>query len=178
MTYALKNVHNFVGPLFAVSLLIVFATFVRDNLPRKEDWAWIKRFGGLFGGEEVPSHRFNAGEKIVFWVGVFALGLVVVGSGLVLDKLVPWFDYLRGNMQIAHMIHASAAILMIALFIGHIYMGTLGTEGAYQAMKTGYVDETWAREHHELWYEDIRAGRIPAERSSAAPAASSAEVRA
>ncbi|WP_424859623.1 MULTISPECIES: formate dehydrogenase subunit gamma [unclassified Tepidimonas] len=178
LTYALKNVHNFVGPLFAVSLLIVFATFVRDNLPRKEDWAWIKRFGGLFGGEEVPSHRFNAGEKIVFWVGVFALGLVVVGSGLVLDKLVPGFDYLRGNMQIAHMIHASAAILMIALFIGHIYMGTLGTEGAYQAMKTGYVDETWAREHHELWYEDIRAGRIPAERSSTASAASSAEVRA
>ena len=76
------------------------------------------------------------------------------------------------------MIHASAAILMIALFIGHIYMGTLGTEGAYQAMKTGYVDETWAREHHELWYEDIRAGRIPAERSSTASAASSAEVRA
>jgi len=178
LTYALKNAHNFVGPLFAVSLLIVFVTFVRDNLPRKEDWAWIKRFGGLFGDQEAPSHRFNAGEKIVFWVGVFALGLVVVGSGLVLDKLVPGFDYLRGHMQIAHMIHASAAILMIALFIGHIYMGTLGTEGAYQAMKTGYVDETWAREHHALWYEDIRAGRIPAERSSAASAASSAQVRA
>ena len=178
LTYALKNVHNFVGPLFAVSLLIVIVTFVRDNLPRREDWTWIKQFGGLFGEQEVPSHRFNAGEKIVFWVGVFVLGLVVVGSGLVLDKLVPGFEYVRANMQIAHMIHASAAILMMALFIGHIYMGTLGTEGAYQAMKTGYVDESWAREHHALWYEDIRAGRIPAERGSAAPAGSSAEVRA
>jgi formate dehydrogenase subunit gamma len=178
LTYALKNVHNFVGPLFAVSLLIMIVTFVRDNLPRREDWIWIKRFGGLFGAQEVPSHRFNAGEKVVFWVGVFVLGLVVVGSGLVLDKLVPGFEYVRSHMQIAHMIHASAAMLMMALFIGHIYMGTLGTEGAYQAMKTGYVDETWAREHHALWYEDIRAGRIPAERSSAAPAGSSAEVRA
>lgn len=169
LTYALKNVHNFVGPLFAVSLVIVIATFVRDNLPRREDWAWLTRFGGLFGDREVPSHRFNAGEKIVFWVGVFVLGLVVVGSGLVLDKLVPGLEYLRAQMQLAHMIHASAALLMVALFIGHIYMGTLGTEGAYRAMKTGYVDETWAREHHQLWYEDIQAGRIPAERS--APAA-------
>lgn len=169
LTYALKNVHNFVGPLFAVSLVIVIATFVRDNLPRREDWAWLTRFGGLFGDREVPSHRFNAGEKIVFWAGVFVLGLVVVGSGLVLDKLVPGLEYLRAQMQLAHMIHASAALLMVALFIGHIYMGTVGTEGAYRAMKTGYVDETWAREHHQLWYEDIQAGRIPAERS--APAA-------
>ncbi len=169
LTYALKNVHNFVGPLFAVSLVIIIATFVRDNLPRREDWAWLMRFGGLFGDGEVPSHRFNAGEKIVFWGGVFVLGLVVVGSGLVLDKLVPGLEYLRAHMQLAHMIHASAALLMVALFIGHIYMGTVGTEGAYRAMKTGYVDETWAREHHQLWYEDIQAGRIPAERS--APAA-------
>ncbi|WP_334166044.1 formate dehydrogenase subunit gamma, partial [Tepidimonas sp.] len=169
LTYALKNVHNFVGPLFAVSLVIVIATFVRDNLPRREDWAWLVHFGGLFGDREVPSHRFNAGEKIIFWAGVFVLGLVVVGSGLVLDKLVPGLEYLRAQMQLAHMIHASAALLMVALFIGHIYMGTVGTEGAYRAMKTGYVDETWAREHHLLWYEDIQAGRIPAERS--APAA-------
>ena len=169
LAYALKNVHNFVGPLFAVSLVIVIATFVRDNLPRREDWVWLVHFGGLFGDREVPSHRFNAGEKIIFWAGVFVLGLVVVGSGLVLDKLVPGLEYLRAQMQLAHMIHASAALLMVALFIGHIYMGTVGTEGAYQAMKTGYVDETWAREHHPLWYEDIQAGRIPAKRS--APAA-------
>ena len=166
LTYALKNVHNFVGPLFAVSLVIIIATFVRDNLPRREDWAWLTRFGGLFGDREVPSHRFNAGEKIVFWGGVFVLGLVVVGSGLVLDKLVPGLEYLRAHMQLAHMIHASAALLMVALFIGHIYMGTVGTEGAYRAMKTGYVDETWAREHHQLWYEDIVAGKIPAQRTT------------
>ncbi|TSE25398.1 formate dehydrogenase subunit gamma [Tepidimonas aquatica] len=168
LTYALKNLHNFVGPLFLVSLLIIIVTFVRDNLPRREDWVWLVRFGGLLGDQGVPSHRFNAGEKVVFWLGVFVLGLVVVGSGLVLDKLLPGIEYLRAQMQVAHMIHASAALVMIALFIGHIYMGTVGTEGAYAAMKTGYVDETWAREHHALWYEDIQAGKIPAQRSAPA----------
>ena len=119
----------------------------------------------MFGGEEPPSHRFNAGEKIVFWGGVFLLGLVVVSSGLFLDKLVPGFVFTRGEMQIAHMIHASATILMAAMFLGHIYIGTLGMKGAYGAMRTGYVDEGWAREHHALWAEDIRAGKIPAQRS-------------
>ncbi|MEW6693768.1 MAG: formate dehydrogenase subunit gamma [Pseudomonadota bacterium] len=171
LAYALKNVHNFVGPLFAVSLVIVIVTFLKDNLPRKEDWVWLRRFGGLLSGHEVPSHRFNAGEKVVFWGGVFLLGLIVVGSGLVLDKVLPNVDYVRANMQIAHMIHATAAMFMMAMFIGHIYMGTLGTQGAYAAMKTGYVDETWAREHHELWYHDIQAGKIPAQRSQPAAAA-------
>ena len=82
LTYALKTLHNFAGPLFAVSLLIVFFTFLKDNLPSKEDLTWLLRGGGMFGGHEVPSHRFNAGEKVVFWGGVLLLGLVVVGSGL------------------------------------------------------------------------------------------------
>lgn len=166
LTYALKNAHNFAGPLFAVSLVIVIITFVKDNLPRKEDITWLLRAGGLFGGAEVPSHRFNAGEKGVFWVGVFLLGLVVVGSGLVLDMVIPGLAYLRGDMQIAHMIHATASVLMMALFLGHIYMGTIGMKGAYSAMRTGYVDEGWAKEHHALWYEDIQAGKIPAQRSA------------
>lgn len=164
-TYLLKNAHNFAGPVFAVSLTVVFFTFLKDNWPSKEDWTWIIKAGGLFGSTEVPSHRFNAGEKVVFWGGVFALGLVVVGSGFVLDKIIPFLDYERGTMQIAHMIHAVATLFMMAMFIGHIYMGTVGMEGAYKAMRTGYVDETWAKEHHELWHDDIKAGKIPAHRT-------------
>ena len=166
LTYALKNAHNFAGPLFAVSLLIVIVTFVKDNLPAKEDITWLRKGGGLFGGQEVASHRFNAGEKVLFWAGVFVSGLIVVGSGLVLDKLIPSLVYDRSMMQISHMVHAAAAILMMALFLGHIYMGTLGMAGAYSAMRTGYVDETWAKEHHELWYDDIKNGKIPAQRST------------
>ncbi|PKO68909.1 MAG: formate dehydrogenase subunit gamma [Betaproteobacteria bacterium HGW-Betaproteobacteria-16] len=168
LTYALKNAHNFVGPLFVVSLIVVFLVFVRDNLPGKGDLTWLLKGGGLLGKEEVPSHRFNAGEKLLFWAGVFLFGALVAGSGVFLDKIVPAVEYTRANMQVAHMIHASAAVLMMALFMGHIYMGTLGMRGAYSAMKTGYVDETWAKEHHEYWYDDIKAGKIPAQRSATA----------
>lgn len=166
LTYALKTAHNFAGPLFAVSLLIVFVTFVKDNLPSRQDWTWIRRAGGLMGDHEVPSHRFNAGEKLVFWGGVFGLGLVVVASGLVLDKLLPGLDYFRGDMQMAHMVHAVGTVLMMAMFAGHIYIGSIGMKGAYQAMQTGYVDEAWAKEHHELWYDDVKAGKIPVKRSA------------
>ena len=166
LTYALKNLHNFVGPLFAVSLLVVIFTFARDNMPSKDDMVWMLKGGGLFSGEEVPSHRFNAGEKIVFWGGVFLLGLIVVGSGLMLDKLIPGLMYYRETMQISHMVHAIAAILMMAMFLGHIYMGTIGMKGAYKGMKTGYVDETWAKEHHAIWAADVASGKIPAQRTS------------
>jgi len=169
ISYALKTLHNFAGPLFAVSLVIVFITFVRDNFPGRGDLRWLRRGGGLFGGAEPPSERFNAGEKIVFWVGVFLLGGVVVGSGLVLDKVIPGLAYLRGDMQVAHMIHGIATALMMAMFIGHIYLGTIGIRGAYQGMKTGYVDEGWAREHHAFWAADIEAGKIPAQRTPVEP---------
>jgi formate dehydrogenase subunit gamma len=176
LTYALKNAHNFAGPLFAVSLLIVFITFVKDNLPGKGDLTWLLHGGGMFSSKEVPSHRFNAGEKVLFWAGVLLLGAVVVGSGLVLNKLVPGLIYERSTMQIANMIHGVASALMMAMFIGHIYMGTIGMRGAYQAMRTGYVDETWAKEHHEYWYDDVKAGKIPAQRTQ--PAAPTQTARA
>jgi formate dehydrogenase subunit gamma len=166
LTYALKTLHNFAGPLFAVSLPVVFFTFLRDNFPQRGDLQWLRKAGGMFGGEEPPSGRFNAGEKLVFWIGVFVLGIFVVSSGLVLDRILPGLAYVRGDMQIAHMVHAISGVLMIALFLGHIYLGTIGMRGAYRAMKTGQVDEGWAAEHHRTWYEDIEAGRIPAQRSA------------
>lgn len=169
MTYGLKVAHNFVGPLFAVALVLFSLKFLVDNLPRDGDMQWLKKAGGMFGGHHVASHRFNAGEKILFWVGGIALGLAVVLSGLVLNGLVPGYGETRGGMQVAHLVHAVASIGMMAMFFGHIYMGTLGIPGAMDAMKTGYVDESWAKEHHELWYQDVKAGKIPAVRSGTAP---------
>ena len=174
LAYALKNVHNFAGPLFAVSLAIVFFTFLKDNFPRRGDLIWLLKGGGMLSGKEVPSHRFNAGEKLVFWGGVLFLGAIVVASGLVLDKLIPGLIYERGTMQVAHMVHAVATVVMMVMFMGHIYLGTIGMQGAYKAMKTGYVDETWAREHHQLWYDDVKAGKIPSQRSSSAEPAGEA----
>lgn len=168
LTWVLKTMHNFAGPLFAVSLVIVFFTFLRDNWPQKGDLRWLAKGGGLITGGEPPSNRFNAGEKLIFWGGVFFLGIVVVSSGFVLDKLLPGLVYERATMQVAHMVHAVATVLMMCMFLGHIYLGTIGMQGAYKAMREGYVDETWAREHHEYWYDDVKAGKILAQRSTPA----------
>lgn len=170
-TYILKNLHNFAGPLFTVSLIVVILTFIRDELPRRGDLGWLARAGGVFSksGEEPPTHRFNGGEKVVFWIGAFVLGLIVVASGLVLDKLIPSLVYERATMQLAHMVHAVAAILMMCITALHIYLGTIGMRGAYRAMRDGYVDEAWAKEHHAYWHEDIQAGKIPAQRSKQPP---------
>ena len=169
LAYALKTAHNFAGPLFAVSLVIVFFTFVRDNVWRREDTQWVAKGGGLLSGHQTASHRFNGGEKLVFWLGVFLLGTVTVVSGLVLDGLVPGWGETRAQMQVANMVHVVATVCMMAMFMGHIYIGTLGMKGAYSAMRTGYVDEGWAQEHHALWAEDVRTGKIPAQRSNAQP---------
>jgi formate dehydrogenase subunit gamma len=165
LAFALKNIHNFAGPLFAVSLLIIIVTFIKDNIANAADVNWLSKAGGMLGEHEVPSHRFNAGEKGLFWWGVTLPGIVVVLTGLVMDKLIPGFGDVRSEMQIANMLHAVLAFWMMALIIGHIYMGTVGVRGAYKAMKTGYVSEGWAKEHHELWLDDIKSGKIPAQRS-------------
>lgn len=167
LTYILKNLHNFFGPLFVVSLAVVIVTFIKDEFPRRGDLGWMLKAGGVFSksGEEPPTHRFNAGEKVVFWLGVVLLGVFVASSGIVLDKLLPNLVYERATMQAAHMVHAVSGVLMMALIGFHIYLGTVGVRGAYRAMREGYVDEAWAKEHHGYWYEDIKAGKVPAQRS-------------
>ena len=168
LSYLLKTAHNLVGPLFAVALVLFSIKYLADNLPRASDLHWLSKQGGMFSGEHVPSHRFNAGEKIMYWAGGVVLGLLVVVSGLVLDGLVPGFGQTRGGMQISHIVHAVSSVLMMAMVAGHIYMATLGVPGAMDGMRTGYVDESWAKEHHEWWYDDVKAGKIPAQRSNAA----------
>jgi formate dehydrogenase subunit gamma len=152
-----KNLHNFVGPLFVVCTILMIITFVRDNAPRAYDWVWVRKGGGLFTGKHVPSGKFNAGEKGWFWIGVTLLGLIVSVSGLVLD--FPNFGQGRETMQMANVIHGSAAVLYMVMSIGHIYLGTIGQQGSYDAMRHGTVDETWAKEHHEYWYRDVMAKR-------------------
>jgi formate dehydrogenase subunit gamma len=168
MTYAMKNLHNFVGPVFAVTLAVMFFAYLRDNWPRKHDLKWLAKGGGLLTGRHVPSDRFNAGEKIVFWGGVLLLGSIVTVSGFVLIKIVPGMVYTRETMQMATMVHAIATILMMAMITAHIYLGTIGMAGAYRAMRDGYVDESWAKEHHELWWRDIKDGKLPARRTPTA----------
>lgn len=152
---AAKEAHNLFGPLFLVAILVLFIIFVRDNLPEKADLQWLLRAGGLFGGGHVSAGRFNAGEKIWFWLA--SLGGIAIGiTGLVLDFAV--FGQGREVMQFSHLIHASLAVLLIAVSFGHIYIGTLGMEGSLESMTTGEVDANWARAHHDRWYEEVRRG--------------------
>lgn len=159
IAWAAKNGHNLLGPLFFASILVFIALFVKDNVWQAVDALWIRKAGGLLSGEHVPSWRFNFGEKTWFWIGVVALGLIVSASGLVLD--FPGYGQIRQDMQLAQLIHAGCALAFMALALGHIYIGTLGMEGALDSMKTGYVDETWAKEHHQYWY-DAEKGQAPA----------------
>lgn len=148
-----KNIHNFAGPVFAFTLIVMILTFFKDNLIKACDWKWFATLGGMLSGEHVPSGRYNAGEKAWFWGGVMLLGIVVSVTGFILD--FPNFAQGRELMQQANVIHAVAAMIFIALFLAHLYIGTIGTEGAYQSMRSGVVDETWAKEHHEYWYQEM-----------------------
>ena len=154
-----KNLHNFLGPLFMFAIAVTFLLYVKDNLITSADMKWISRFGGMFGGEEIPSGRFNGLEKAWFWGGLVLLGVVMSVTGLILD--FPNWNQTREAMQQANLIHVIAAVLFTAAAFGHIYMGTIGMVGAYRAMSDGYVDEAWAKEHHALWYEEVKQGKRP-----------------
>jgi formate dehydrogenase subunit gamma len=157
---AAKFLHNFTGPVFVVVLPIMIALFLTSNLFKSYDWPWIKRFGGMMdrsGRSEVPSGKANAGQKILFWLMVVAVGITAAVTGLILD--FPNFDQTRQTMQIANVIHMVAGIGGAILLAFHVYLGTIGMRGAYDAMRHGYVDESWAKQHHRLWYEDVKSGR-------------------
>jgi formate dehydrogenase subunit gamma len=157
---ASKEGHNLFGPLFLVAVVLLFLRFAAKNLPARGDLKWLVRGGGIIGKAHVSAGYFNAGEKIWFW-GVMLLGIVVSVTGLVL--VFPVFGQGRDLMQLALIVHGAAAVLFIAGSFGHIYIGTLGTEGSLESMTTGYVDENWARAHHDRWYAEVVGKPAPAE---------------
>jgi formate dehydrogenase subunit gamma len=159
LTVLSKNLHNFVGPLFIFALVIFITLFIKDNIPKSYDSAWLGKFGGMFSGEHVASGKFNAGEKVLFWSLVVGLCTIISVTGLILN--FPNWNQGREAMQLANLIHGICAILAMAMACFHIYLGTVGMEGALKAMKTGYVDETWAKEHHEYWYNEVKEGKRP-----------------
>ncbi|MGC3874385.1 formate dehydrogenase subunit gamma [Halomonas sp. GXIMD04776] len=160
-----KLIHNYLGPLFGIMLILVLAKWLTINIPKKHDWTWFKQGGGIVGKAHPDAGFANAGEKAWYWL-LASVGLLVVASGLVLD--FPNFDQGRDTMQWANMVHAIGSLGLVAVALGHIYIGTLGTEGAFEAMKTGYVDETWAKQHHNLWYEEVmhKADTAPEEKAA------------
>lgn len=162
-----KTLHDYLGPAFGVTLIILFILFVRDNLPSlRRDIEWLIK-GGLIG-KHVSTGRYNAGEKGWFWIAALVGGTIVV-SGLVLD--FPIFGQTRETMEFYHTIHSIAAVVMIVAAFGHIYMGTIGTEGTFEIMQTGYCDANWAKQHHDLWYEEVKDSGEPVEQQPEQPGA-------
>jgi len=151
-----KNLHNFIGPILVVAIPWMFVRFVRHNGISGEDIKWFLNIGNFFKGHEYPSGKFNAGEKLVFWLVLVVFSTVLVVTGLIL--VFPNFDQTRQTMQWSNIIHMVVAYLAIALACVHIYLGTIGVAGAYRAMRDGYVDTSWAEHHHARWYQEVVAG--------------------
>ncbi len=170
LSEAAKYAHNFTSFPFVLGLAFIVVIFIKDNIPDKTDIEWFKQGGGFIKSKHAPAGRFNAGEKLVFW-GALGAGAAVAVSGYLL--LFPFYLTDILGMQIAQVVHSIIAIFFIALILGHIYIGTLGMEGAFEAMWTGEVDLNWAKEHHDLWLEDkLAKGRRDRHRElpSATPA--------
>jgi formate dehydrogenase subunit gamma len=161
-----KILHNFVSPVFMVAAAVMFFHYLDRNIPRRYDWEWLLKGGGLWQKHVVPSGFFNAGEKMQFWLALTLFTTIMGVSGLIL--LFPNFGQGREIMQIANVVHGVAAMLYLVMIMGHVYMGAIGVEGAWEAMRyDGMVDEAWAKEHHEYWYNEVKSGR----QGSAAPMA-------
>jgi formate dehydrogenase subunit gamma len=164
---AAKYAHNFTSFSFMAGLVLIIAIFFKDNIPEKVDLEWIKQGGGFIKNKHAPAGRFNLGEKAVYWLSL-AAGVVVSVSGFVL--LFPFFGTDIADMQIAQGVHAIVAVLFVTLILGHIYIGTLGMEGAFEAMGSGEVDLNWAKEHHDVWLARKLASEDRQGEASATPA--------
>lgn len=178
-----KLVHNNVSWAFMLGVVLIFVKWVRYNIPNWNDVKWMMVLGGLFNHDiHPPAGKFNAGQKMIFWSVMF-LSICVAATGLsllmpfrapVFEGLFGWINSLgalalvglpdlpatlspQQEMQYTQLVHAVFAFLFMAMIIGHIYIGTAGMEGAFDAMGSGYVEEQWAREHHSLWLEEVEA---------------------
>ncbi len=193
-----KWIHNSVSWAFMLGLLMVFVFWVAHNLPSRTDLKWLAVGGGLFSkGKHPPAKKFNAGQKLIFW-SVVVLGISISLSGLALlfpfdlPMFAATFQHLNAlglpqlvgygplpetlspyqEMQLSQAWHGIVAFVFIAIIIAHIYIGSIGMEGAFDAMGSGEVDEQWAKEHHSLWYAEVKARQDepPAEAPPATPA--------
>jgi formate dehydrogenase subunit gamma len=160
-----KYAHNYLSFPFTLGVILIFLMWIGGNIPNRVDLEWLKRGGGIIGHDHPPAQRFNAGQKAIYWIQVLA-GAAIAVSGYIL--IFPFYGTDINGMEIATTVHGVIAMVFIAVMIAHIYIGTIGMEGAFEAMGSGEVDLNWAKEHHSLWVEEELA------RSRTAPAAQSA----
>jgi formate dehydrogenase subunit gamma len=166
-----KYAHNYLSFPFTLGVILIFFMWIAGNIPNRVDVEWFRRGGGMVGHDHPPAYRFNGGQKMIYWIVVLG-GSAVAVSGYVL--MFPFYGTGIQNMQAAEIVHGVVAMLFVAAMLGHIYIGTLGMEGAFEAMGTGTVDLNWAKEHHSLWLEEEKA-RAAASAAQRKPFATAAE---
>jgi formate dehydrogenase subunit gamma len=153
-----KYGHNFLSFPFSLGVILIFLMWIAGNIPSRVDVEWFKRGGGVVGRDHPPAYKFNGGQKAIYWVVVLG-GAAVAASGYVL--MFPFYGTTTvADMQLAQIVHGVVAVLFVAAMLAHIYIGTIGMEGAFEAMGSGTVDLNWAKEHHSLWLakEQARTG--------------------
>jgi formate dehydrogenase subunit gamma len=166
-----KYAHNYLSFPFTIGVVVIFLMWIAGNIPNRVDVEWLKRGGGIVGHDHPPAYRFNAGQKAIYWSQIIG-GVAIAVTGYVL--MFPFYLTDIAGMQTAQMVHAIVAVLFVALMLAHIYIGTIGMEGAFEAMGEGTVDVNWAKEHHSLWLEQEMARTGPNE-SQRQPMATPAE---
>ena len=161
-----KYAHNYLSFPFTIGVISIFFMWIAGNIPNRLDIEWLRRGGGMVGPDHPPAYRFNAGQKVIYWIVVLG-GSAIAVSGYLL--IFPFYGTDIQTMQSAEMAHGVIAMLFIAAMLGHIYIGTVGMEGAFEAMGEGTVDINWAKEHHNLWLEEVRTRSLdPAQQQPAA----------
>ncbi len=161
-----KLIHNYVGPVFAATLVLLLLLLVVKNIPNGRDLKWFLKGGGMIGKSHPSAGFMNGGEKVWYWL-LATVGLAVVLSGLAMNFLT---DLSRTDSQLAMTVHAIGSIVIMAVSLGHIYIGTAGTEGALEGMTTGEVDINWARQHHDAWVDELeRKGKVQSPATQGAP---------
>jgi formate dehydrogenase subunit gamma len=156
-----KYAHNYLSFPFSIGVTLICLMWFSGNIPNKVDIDWVKRGGGMVPHDHPPAYRFNAGQKAIYWFVVIAGGLVAATG---YNLMVPFYLSDIEGMQLAQIVHSIVALLFVAVMLAHVYIGTIGMEGAFEAMGSGTVDINWAREHHSLWLEEenARAGEAGA----------------
>jgi formate dehydrogenase subunit gamma len=155
-----KYAHNYLSFPFTLGVFLIFLMWIAWNIPKRVDVEWLKQGGGMVGHRHPPAERFNAGQKVIYWIVVLG-GAAVAVSGYIL--MFPFYGTNIAGMQLAQIVHGVVALLFVAAMLGHIYIGTIGMQGAFEAMWDGTVDVNWAKEHHSLWAEkEIAKGEVKA----------------
>ena len=157
-----KYAHNYLSFPFTLGVIVIFLMWIAWNIPTRLDVEWVKQGGGLVGSKHPPAARFNAGQKMIYWI-VVGGGTAVAASGYLL--MFPFYLTDITGMQLAQIVHGTVAMLFVAVMLAHAYIGTIGMEGAFEAMWDGKVDVNWAKQHHSAWLqeESVKAQANPPE---------------